>query len=105
MRSCRDRLAVAALIAAWLGRAAAGSAWLTVAREATVEADSVRLRDVATLDGPAAEALADVTIGRGPNAGESRTFDGGYVLGVLQRAGLDAAQVTYSIPPLIRIRR
>lgn len=84
---------------------ASESARLVVSADAVVQVDAVRLRDVATLDGTAADALGDVVLGRAANAGESRTFDGGYILGTLRRAGLDPAAVTYSIPPLVRVRR
>lgn len=94
---------VAGLMLAGAGTAAVSR--LTVGNDAIVQGDTVHLRDIGTCDGTVAEALADVTIGKAPNAGESRTFDGGYVLGVLQQAGLDPSRVTYSIPPLIRVRR
>ena len=81
------------------------TARIVVSNEAQVQGDTVRLRDVATLAGAAAEALGDVSLGRAGNAGEVRTFDGGFVLGTLRRAGLDPATLTYSIPPLVRVRR
>lgn len=95
-------VAVAGIVAV---ATAAESPRLDVQSEATVAGDTIVLRDIATLQGTAAEALGDVVVGRSANAGESRTFDGGYVLGALRRAGLDPAVVTYAIPPMIRVRR
>jgi flagellar basal body P-ring formation protein FlgA len=78
---------------------------IVVGRDVVVEGTIVRLRDVARLDGDAAEALADVELGPAPVAGESRMLDGRRVLDALVRGGLDASRVTYSVPPSIRVRR
>jgi flagella basal body P-ring formation protein FlgA len=78
---------------------------IDVRADAIVSGDVVRLRDVANLDGNAAGALGDVVLSHAPGAGEARTLDGGTILQALRRAGLDADAVTYSIPPLVRVRR
>ncbi|MCW5893733.1 MAG: flagellar basal body P-ring formation protein FlgA [bacterium] len=84
--------------------AAAESGRIVVPGEVVVSADPIRVRDVAALEG-AAEALGDVVLGPAPGAGESRTFDGLRLLDTLKRGGLDPARVTYTLPPLLRVRR
>ena len=84
---------------------AAGGDRIDVRSDAIVSADVVRLRDVANLDGDAASALGDVVLSHAPGAGEARTIDGAGILQALRRAGLDSNVVTYSIPPLVRVRR
>jgi flagella basal body P-ring formation protein FlgA len=78
---------------------------IVVGREVTVEAPTVRLRDLARLSGDDAVGLGDVELGAAPAAGESRMLDGRRVLDALVSAGLDASRVTYTIPPSIRVRR
>lgn len=98
---------IVGLLALLLGGAAAGAAEpgrIVVPAEVIVSADPVRVRDVAALDG-SAEALGDVVLGPAPGAGESRTFDGLRILDTLKRSGLDPTTVTYTLPPLLRVRR
>jgi flagella basal body P-ring formation protein FlgA len=78
---------------------------IDVRADAIVSGDVVRLRDVANLDGGAAVGLGDVVLSHAPGAGEARTIDGGGILQALWRAGLDPQAVTYSIPPIVRVRR
>src|SRR5579875_3022444 len=87
MRSSSSWLLVGVLALA--GEVAGAAGRLTIAPEATVTGEEVRLRDVAALDG----------------AGEVRLFDGALVLGKLKRAGLDPRMVTYDIPAVFRVRR
>src|SRR5579875_1600848 len=87
MRSSSSWLLAGALALAAEVAGAAGR--LTIAPEATVAGEEVRLRDVAALDG----------------AAEVRLFDGALVLGKLKRAGLDPRVVTYDIPAVFRVRR
>ncbi len=104
MRSSSNTLAAAlALVAAVAG--ATGGDRITVAADVTVAADTIRLRDLAALEGPAAVDVADLSLGPAPIAGETRTLDGARVLDALRRAGVDVATVTYSIPASIRVRR
>ena len=77
---------------------------LVVEPDVTVTGDTVHLSDVATLEGPAAEALATVAFGPAP-AVDVRTLDGATVLATLKRAGLDPAVVTYTIPTVVRVHR
>src|SRR5579884_176920 len=102
MRSSSSWLLVGVLALA--GEVAGAAGRLTIAPEATVTGEEVRLRDVAALDGDA-EALAEVPLGPAPAAGEVRLFDGALVLGKLKRAGLDPRMVTYDIPAVFRVRR
>ena len=97
------RLALAVLALAVGARGETGR--LSIGREAIVGGDVIRVRDVATLEGAAAEALGDVPLGPAPAAGDTRTLDGAVVLGVLRRNGLDPAALVYSIAPSVRVRR
>jgi flagella basal body P-ring formation protein FlgA len=106
MRSCRSLLAALGAVAAALATAhAAPPARITVAREATVSGDAIRLRDVAALEGERARALGALPLGPAPQAGESRTLAGAMVLEALRRelGSLDA--VTYTIPTTLRVHR
>ena len=104
--ACRRSWLVVAAVVVSTGAAFGGDGGrIVVARDAVVEATTVRLRDVARIEGDEAEALADVELGPAPAAGESRMLDGRRVLEALTRAGLDAARVTYTVPPSIRVRR
>ncbi len=78
---------------------------ITVAADPIVTGGTVRLRDVAALDGPAALAVADVELATAPSAGESRLLDGKRLLDTLVVAGLDLSTVTYNVPPTVRVRR
>ena len=73
--------------------------------EATATGQVIRLGDIALLEGPATAALGDLTLGPAPGAGESRMLEGARVLDALRRAGADFAEITYTIPPVIRVRR
>lgn len=97
------RLALACLLVAVTVLAADGGR-LRIPPEVIVTGDPVRLRDVALLEGPAAEALADVVLGPAPRGAEVRVVDGSRVLETLRRAGLHPA-VTYAIPATLRLRR
>jgi flagella basal body P-ring formation protein FlgA len=110
MRSSADpRAAWLAATLVLLGLAAgAGAAQggrITVARDALVHEDVVRLGEIAALEGPAAAPLADLDLGPAPDAGEGRTIPGRAVLYALRRAGVDLDAVTYTIPAAIRVRR
>lgn len=100
----RRALALGLVLAASAGAAGEGGR-LVVARDAVVERSPITLGDVAELEGDEARALAAVELGPAPGAGESRILDGRRVLERLVAAGLDAARVTYSVPPTIRVRR
>lgn len=104
MRSSEAKLIVATLLALGSLVVAAGDR-IDVRPDATVAGEVVRLRDVANLEGNAASALGDVVLSHAPGAGEARTLDGGGILQALRRAGLDPDAVTYSIPPIVRVRR
>jgi flagella basal body P-ring formation protein FlgA len=103
MRSCSRLLAAAALAAATLAGASGGR--ITVAREATVPGDVIRLGEVATLEGDAARALAGVALGAAPTAGEARMLDGASVLAALRRAAGSLDGIVYTIPAAVRVRR
>jgi flagellar basal-body rod protein FlgG len=84
---------------------AAPTTRVTVAREASVRGASIRLGDVAVVDGANAGPLADLVLAPAPAAGETRALEGGQVLAALRRAtGADEGLV-YTIPPLVRVRR
>jgi len=73
--------------------------------DATATGPVIRLGDIALLEGPATATLGDVSLGPAPGAGESRTLEGARVLDALRRAGADFAEITYTIPPVIHVRR
>jgi flagella basal body P-ring formation protein FlgA len=85
-------------------RAGAAPGRVVVAREATIAGDSIRLGDIALLDGEGARALEGVVLGTAPAAGESRVLPGTAVLAALGRAA-DLHEITYTIPAAVRVRR
>ena len=95
-------LATLAIAAAVIAGATGGR--IVVAPDATVSGEMVRLKDVAALEGAAAEALGMLVLGPAPGAGESRTLEGAAVLAALRRAPNFEA-LTYTIPALVRVRR
>jgi flagella basal body P-ring formation protein FlgA len=104
MRSFSKLLAIlgAALLLVAVSAAARGR--IVVARDATVPAATIRLGDVASLEGDAV-ALADVTLGAAPVTGDARALDGNTVLAALRRAGADLDAIAYTIPATVRVRR
>jgi flagella basal body P-ring formation protein FlgA len=85
--------------------AAAPAGRIVVATDALVATDTVRLGDVATLEGDGVQQLAGLVLGRAPGAGESRTFDGAAVLQAIRRDTGSLDGITYTIPALMRVRR
>jgi flagella basal body P-ring formation protein FlgA len=78
---------------------------LTVAREATVSGDTIRLGDIAALDGERAKTLAGVVLGPAPGAGETRTLDGALLLQTVRRDAGSLDGIIYTIPATVRVRR
>jgi flagella basal body P-ring formation protein FlgA len=78
---------------------------IAVAPESVVDGASVRLGDVAALEGERSQKLAGLVLAPAPAPGESRSLAGSRVLAALQRelGALDA--VRYTIPALVRVRR
>jgi hypothetical protein len=70
---------------------------ITVGRNATIEAATVRLADVAILEGNGSD-FADVDLGFAPDPGGSRRLDGVAILRSLRAAGLDDGATRYEIP-------
>src|SRR5439155_5176807 len=105
MRLSRS-LAFAALFLLSLTPASvAGPGRITLPAEVTAAGQVIRLGDIAVHEGPATAALGELTLGPAPAAGESRTLEGARVLDALRRAGADLSEITYTIPPVIRVRR
>jgi flagella basal body P-ring formation protein FlgA len=104
------RAARAALVALALGGVAGADVQppavgrITVGRVATVEAGSVRLADVAVLEGNGSD-FADVDLGAAPDPGGSRRLDGVAILRKLRAAGLVDGATHYEIPASVRIAR
>ena len=107
MRSCRNLVAVAVTLGALAAtaHAVAVPGKIVVAPEAVVAGDTVRLTDIASLDGDGARALGDVVLSTAPGAGESRTLDGAQVLAAITRAAGTLDGLTYRIPAQVRVRR
>lgn len=108
-RSWTRRAAGAALLVLALpGVAAADTSpaagRITVGRNATVEGASVRLADVAVLEGNGSD-FADVDLGAAPDPGGSRRLDGVAILRRLRAAGLDDVATRYEIPASVHIAR
>src|SRR5439155_7723297 len=102
VHACRLLAFVAVLLLSGVAVAATGR--VTVAGEVTANGAVIRLGEVAVLEGSAG-ALGELALGAAPAAGESRTLEGARVLDALRRAGADFAEITYTIPPVIRVRR
>jgi flagella basal body P-ring formation protein FlgA len=96
---------VGALIVASGAAAAAPVGRITVAREATVQAQVIRLADVALLEGEGVQPLGSIVLGPAPAAGESRGLDGGLILGAIRREAGSLDGITYTIPATVRVRR
>jgi flagella basal body P-ring formation protein FlgA len=77
---------------------------ITVQRNAVVEGPSIKLGDLARLEGSAA-ALADVDLGPAPTANGPRRLEGAEILRRLQQAGMDASATRYTIPATVRVER
>ena len=104
MRSRSSLLAALGLgLAAVAGGAPRGR--VTVAPQATVHAATIRLADIASLEGEGVEALGAASLGPAPTAGETRTLDGATVLQALHREAGSLDGLTYTIPALVRVRR
>jgi flagella basal body P-ring formation protein FlgA len=78
---------------------------ITVAREATVREQVIRLGDVAALEGEDVRPLASIVLGPAPAAGESRGLDGALILGAIRREAGALDGITYTIPATVRVRR
>jgi flagella basal body P-ring formation protein FlgA len=96
---------LAALFATTLygSAAAAPSGRVRVLPQATVTGATVRLSDLAALDGTGVD-FAEVEICPAPEAGATRRISGQSVLAKLQEAGLDE-RVGYTIPATVGITR
>jgi len=78
---------------------------VAVAPESVVDGASVRLGDVAALEGERAQQLAGLVLAPAPAPGESRSIAGSRVLAALQRELGTLDVVRYTIPALVRVRR
>jgi flagella basal body P-ring formation protein FlgA len=77
---------------------------ITVLRNAVVEGPSIKLGDLARLEGSAA-ALADVDLGPAPATNGARRLEGTEILRRLEEAGMDASATRYTIPATVRVER
>jgi flagella basal body P-ring formation protein FlgA len=95
----------------WTAAAGAGSAAATRVRgqeSAVVSSDSIRLGDIAEVDGPDADLvrrLQAVALGSAPLPGRTRELDRGTVLGRMRQSGIDPNRVDVQVPPDIRVTR
>jgi len=109
LRGSLARALVTALLLVLVPSAHAGTdgapdARITVERAATVPGKTVRLADVALLEGEA-RSLADLELGPAPEPGSTRRIDGTSILHHLRAAGLDESTTRYEIPASVRIDR
>jgi len=86
-------------------RAAEQQGRIVVFGEASVDAEVIRLADVARLEGPAAEELTALEIGRAPAPGRMNTVSGAMILETLRGHGVDLERVRYLIPASVHVRR
>jgi flagella basal body P-ring formation protein FlgA len=86
-----------------IARAADGGR-IVVQRAAVVDGPTIKLGDVARLEGDAV-TLADVDLGPAPSATEPRRLDGTAILRRLEQAGMDASAMRYAIPATVRVER
>ena len=105
LRRSVHALALAILIAASThGTAvAAPTGRIRVLPQATVAGATVRLSDLAALEGTGVD-FAEIEIGPAPEAGTTRRISGQSVLARLQESGLSDA-VAYTIPATVGITR
>ena len=105
LRRTVPTLALAALLATVLhgSATAAQTGRIKVLPQATIAGATVRLSDLAALDGTGVD-FADVEICPAPEAGASRRISGQSVLAKLQEAGL-GSDVAYTIPATVGITR
>jgi flagella basal body P-ring formation protein FlgA len=85
------------------GAAAPPEGRVVVSPTATVDGEAIRLGDIASLAGTAAE-LARLDIQPAPKPGTTLSVSGAAILERL-RAQVDLERVRYVIPPLVRVRR
>ena len=97
-------VALVGVVGAATGDPAPASGRISVGRAATVEGATVRLADVAVLEGSASD-FASVDLGPAPDPGGSRHLDGIAILHKLRAAGLDDGTTRYEIPASVRIAR
>lgn len=97
-------LALASVVGAATSDRPLASGRISVGRAATVEGATVRLADVAVLEGSATD-FASVDLGPAPDPGGSRHLDGIAILYKLRAAGLDDGSTRYEIPASVRIAR
>ncbi len=83
---------------------AAETGRIVVKRTAVVAGPSIKLADLAELQGGAA-ALADVDLGPAPTTDAPRRLDGEAILRRLEEAGMDASATRYVIPATVRVER
>src|SRR5438552_3877013 len=104
MRSSSSLLVLLALATA-TAASEASHLRVTVAPQSTVHTPTIRLADIATLEGEGAEAIGATGLGSAPIAGETRTLEGAAVLQALHREAGSLDGITYTIPALVRVRR
>ena len=95
-------IGLVAIAAGFAGAIEAGR--ITVQRTAVVTGPTIKLGDLARLEG-SAEALADVDFGPSPSASAPRRLEGEAILRRLQAAGMDASATRYVIPASVRVER
>jgi flagella basal body P-ring formation protein FlgA len=78
---------------------------IAVAPDSVVQGASVRLGDVAALEGERAQAIADLVLAPAPAPGESRSLAGSRVLAALERELGGLGAMRYTIPAMVRVRR
>lgn len=77
---------------------------IVVSRTAIVPGPTIKLGDLARLEGSAA-GLADLDLGPAPAANAPKRLEGEAILRRLHEAGMDASATRYTIPATVRVER
>jgi len=86
----------------------AQDACVTLKTAADIDADTIRLSDIATIDGvPGMDAsrLGDAVVGQAPLPGQTRFVDAEYIRIRLKQAGLSMDRITFRGPGDVRVTR
>lgn len=98
-------LTVALAVGSPAGAAPAAVGRIVVRGAATIDGDTVRLGDIADIEGEIGADLSTLEIGEAPAPGATRTWSGTAILERLRARGVDLAAVRYVIPPVVHIGR
>jgi flagella basal body P-ring formation protein FlgA len=97
-------LVLASAVPAWTAASDERAGRIRVAPAATVAGPTIRLGDLALLEGDG-RAFAELALGEAPDPGATRRLEGVTILRKLREAGLDEQATRYEIPATVRVAR